>query len=457
MNHNEDREPQRRIRRRGWVGALLLLVALSCALGREGVPPQGWWEGRGPVVPHESFPADCSLCHTGSGWNELKADFQFDHGAETGVVLQGAHTAAECLRCHNDRGPVAGFAARGCAGCHEDIHQGLAGNQCETCHGQEHWRPSPEIASHSRTRFPLVGAHAAAACWRCHENATLGRFDHADAECLACHRSDLARATTPDHLAQGWTSDCDRCHIPTTWTGGGFNHGGFPLTGRHLAANCIDCHVGGVFAGTPSDCVDCHLADYNGAQSPNHVALNISTDCASCHGTSGWQGANFNHTGISNGCVTCHLADYNGAQNPNHVAMNISTNCETCHDTSDWQGANFNHAGISNGCVACHQADYNGTTNPNHANAGFPTSCETCHGTNNWVPGNFQHACPLNGGGHGNLDCADCHLQPSNYQVFSCTHCHEHSQSNMNGEHSGVNNYVWSSPACYQCHPDGNE
>jgi hypothetical protein len=409
MTRIQDTANSRRRVRRAWLAAMLVLGVLSCALGRQGVSPGGWWEGRGPVVPHETFPADCSLCHTGDGWNQLRADFSFDHAAETGVALEGAHAAAECLRCHNDRGPVASFAARGCAGCHEDAHQGLAGSECKTCHGQDDWRPLPEIASHSRTRFPLIGAHAATACWRCHPAAQLGRFDHADTDCLACHAKDLARATTPDHVAQGWTNGCERCHIPTSWTGSGFNHGTFPLTGQHSVAACTDCHVGGVFAGTPSACVDCHLDDYNGAQSPNHVALGISTDCANCHSTSTWQGANFNHTGITNGCITCHLADYNA------------------------------------------------TTNPNHAAAGFPTDCEACHDTNDWNNANFQHSFPINSGDHDNLACGDCHLQPPNYQSFSCTHCHEHDQQSMNGEHQGVPNYVWESNACYTCHPDGDE
>ena len=32
------------------------------------------------------------------------------------VALRGAHAQAGCLLCHNDRGPVQQFAARGCGG-----------------------------------------------------------------------------------------------------------------------------------------------------------------------------------------------------------------------------------------------------------------------------------------------------------------------------------------------------
>jgi hypothetical protein len=394
--------------------ALLLLCALGLVLacarwGRRDVPPQGWWAERGPVVPHDSFPADCSLCHAGGDWNSIRADFAFDHAAETGVPLEGAHAAAECLRCHNDRGPVAQFARRGCAGCHEDVHRAQLGQNCESCHGQDDWRPQGQIAQHDQTRFPLVGAHAATPCWRCHEGAQVGNFSRADIECITCHRDDLATATNPDHQAQGWVDRCDRCHIPTSWTGGGFNHGTWPLTGQHAQASCSDCHAGGIYAGTPNQCVDCHLAEYNATTDPDHLATGIGTACQQCHGTSSWFGASFPHTGITSGCVTCHLDEYNN------------------------------------------------TTDPDHTAAGFPTSCESCHGTNTWFGANFSHSFPITTGKHKNFSCSDCHLNPTNYMQFSCTHCHEHAQAKMDDEHSEVAGYVWSSPACYSCHPNGQE
>ncbi|MEK7413995.1 MAG: hypothetical protein AAB263_11830, partial [Planctomycetota bacterium] len=83
---------------------LPLLIAVACATFSGG--PHGWWAEHGPVVPHDTFPADCSLCHEGTGWNSIRADFEYDHLARTGIPLEGAHEQAECLRCHNDRGPV---------------------------------------------------------------------------------------------------------------------------------------------------------------------------------------------------------------------------------------------------------------------------------------------------------------------------------------------------------------
>lgn len=194
------------------------LLAIACTLQRPGgLAVHRWWAGLGPVVPHDSFPAQCSLCHEGDDWNTLHDSFAFDHEAETGVPLTGAHESAACLRCHNDRGAVAVFAAQGCAGCHGDPHQGQLGRGCTDCHGELTWRAEGQVALHDRTRFPLVGVHAMTACDRCHVGFEVGRFVPTDTACLSCHAADLARAVVPDHFALGYTQDCDRCHQPFTW------------------------------------------------------------------------------------------------------------------------------------------------------------------------------------------------------------------------------------------------
>ncbi|RMH03253.1 MAG: hypothetical protein D6702_06455 [Planctomycetota bacterium] len=482
---------------------LALTITLACARGLKDTPVQSWWEGFGPVIPHDKFPADCQLCHTGQGWHEIKADFSFDHAAETGYELEGAHAQAQCLRCHNDRGPAADFAARGCAGCHEDVHLGQLGQDCELCHGKENWQPQGQIAQHQQTRFPLVGAHAAAPCRSCHPAAEIGVFVPADTECLSCHADNLAAAKSPDHLAQGWTDGCDRCHIPTAWTGAAFNHGWWPLTGAHAAAKCADCHGGGVYAGTDPNCFSCHATEYGGTTDPDHAALGLPTACRQCHTTRGWKPANMNHSGLSgacvdchlddylnttspdhqaqgypttcqdchdtqnwnnavfdhgginSGCVSCHLAEYQATTDPDHQAMGFPTTCEDCHDTKNWAHGTFDHNGIVDNCVSCHLAEYQATTNPNHQAAGFPTTCEDCHDTVNWNHGTFDHDFPITSGKHKGFACAKCHKNTANYADFTCIDCHAHRKSKMDDEHRDVNGYVYASPACYSCHPNG--
>lgn len=197
---------------------LVSLLAFACAIqGHPAAQVHRWWQGLGPVLPHDSFPADCQTCHAGDGWQELVDDFEFDHEEQTGVALGGAHQRASCLRCHNDRGPVAVFTAQGCAGCHEDLHVGTLGGACLDCHNQETWQPEGQVELHQRTRFPLIGTHAVTSCRRCHIGAEVGRFKPTDVECVTCHRADLANANNPNHVALGWVDRCDRCHMPTTW------------------------------------------------------------------------------------------------------------------------------------------------------------------------------------------------------------------------------------------------
>ena len=132
---------------------------------------------------------------------------------------------------------------------------------------------------HNRTRFPLVGAHTAVACFRCHPGAPVGNLSRAPVQCEACHQQDLVRATTPDHAAQGWTQDCDQCHKPVTWTGAGFIPASSRLPARtprlparHVTATVsfLDCRMPVRHAiWTTSNC------DYQ----PNHMAANFSTNC----------------------------------------------------------------------------------------------------------------------------------------------------------------------------------
>lgn len=198
------------------LGAALLLLAAACVLQQPGVASRHrWWSGLGPVLPHDSFPSDCKLCHQGQGWNDLRADFAFDHLAETGVALEGAHDSARCLRCHNDRGPVEVFAKQGCAGCHVDVHLGRLGGLCESCHTQATWRPEGQIEMHRQTRFPLAGVHATTPCFRCHPGSESGLFTPSDPNCISCHVSDLNQTT--NHVGLGWVNNCQRCHQPTDW------------------------------------------------------------------------------------------------------------------------------------------------------------------------------------------------------------------------------------------------
>ena len=411
---------------------LALLVACGLTLGGQDRPRQGWWDERGPVVPHDTFPSDCSLCHVGPGWNTIRDDFEFDHLAQTGVALEGAHRAAQCLRCHNDRGPVQWFAAKGCGGCHLDPHLGRLGPDCTACHDTVDWFPSGVLAEHQATRFPLEGAHLTTDCANCHPGADAGLFTGVSTRCESCHLDDALGAVSFDHVASGNLTSCEQCHQPTGWSGGAFVHAFFPLTGGHALSDCTACHTPGNFTGLSTDCFSCHADDYAAADDPDHVAAGFSTSCETCHNTSGWEGANFNHSFFP------------------LTAGHALTDCTACHTPGVFTG-------LSTDCFSCHSAEYAATTDPNHSAAGFSTTCQACHNTSGWSGANFNHSFPINTGKHSGFDCTDCHTTPGVFPAFSCIDCHEHNFRDTMDDHDEVPGFAYNSAACLACHPTGND
>ena len=104
--------------------------------------------------------------------------------------------------------------------------------------------------------------------------------------------------------------------------------------------------------------------------------------------------------------------------------------------------------------------DYNAASNPNHVSSQFPVDCAFCHNTTAWDPSTFNHNLyfPIYNGAHSQVwnTCSTCHSNPYDFTVFRCIECHEHSnQSQVNGDHNGVNGYAYNNDACYNCHPDG--
>ncbi|HEX5051650.1 MAG TPA: hypothetical protein VFZ65_07765 [Planctomycetota bacterium] len=200
------------------VAAMAIMVVACSITSPRQAELHRWWAGFGLVVSHEKFPADCHLCHVGASWNQLATDFRFDHGVRTGVPLFGAHAEALCLRCHNDRGPVATFQAQGCVGCHADAHFGELGPDCRRCHDESTWFVPNARTAHLHTRFPLTGSHLMVACNRCHAGSTVGNFRPTDPDCSSCHYDEAAQTTNPPHIGLGWIDlRCDRCHMTTKW------------------------------------------------------------------------------------------------------------------------------------------------------------------------------------------------------------------------------------------------
>ena len=441
-------------------------VPAAAAEAKGGLPEQLRWEKDwGPLVPHKKFPSDCSLCHVPKRWDVMRSDFRFDHKKETGYALEGAHAQASCLRCHNDRGPVATYKARGCAGCHVDPHKSAMGMDCARCHGQRSWAlqgaQGERIADHARTRFPLTGMHATLRCDQCHSRASAGDFRGAQRDCFQCHSQDYAVA--PKHASANYPRDCRACHKSATFAGAVFDHVAFGagancaschLSDFQTAPNhgaqgfsqtCSQCHNASAWAGArfvhpagATNCVSCHLARYQSA--PNHVAQNFPQTCAQCHNTSSWAGAGFTHPPGSTNCVSCHLPKYQSA--PNHVAGSYPQTCASCHSQSSWLGASFNHTAVGAGsnCATCHHSDFVAATSPvNHVAQGIiESACSQCHssGAGTWQPASFVHSFPAcynssTRQSHRNATCVRCHASSYTLTTSACQSCHNHSAEQL--------------------------
>ena len=427
--------------------------------------------------PHQpaGFPTTCTICHNTTAW----AGAVFDHNT-TQFPLTGGHQAATCQACHGD-GVYVGKPTT-CVSCHQSnftattnpAHQ-AAGfpTTCATCHTTATWTG----VAYAHTQFPLTGAHQAASCQQCHGD---GVYRGKPATCVSCHQSAFNGTTNPPHQAAGFPTTCTACHTTTTWTGAVFNHSTtqFPLTGAHQAATCQACHSDGVYDGKPTTCISCHQAKYSATTNPPHQAAGYSTDCTTCHTTTTWTGAVFNHSttqfpltgahqaatcqqchgdGVYDGkpttCISCHQASYGSTSNPPHQAAGFPTSCTDCHTTTTWTGAVFDHNatqfpltgahlaatcqqchsdGVYNGkpttCVSCHQTDYSATTNPAHQAAGFPTTCGGCHTTTTWAGAVFDHSTtqfPLTGA-HVAATCQQCHSDGVyDGKLTTCVSCHQ--------------------------------
>jgi len=447
------------------------------------------------------FPTGCEVCHTTTAWKPSS----FDH-SRSGFILTGAHLKTKCEKCHINNNYTT--VPTGCYSCHKQNFNGTTRPNhvaegfpvdCTLCHTTTAW--SPSSFDHAKV-FPLTGAHLKAKCDQCHVN---NNYKTVAKDCYSCHSTNYVATTNPSHLQLALPHNCGTCHSTTNWLNASFDHtlyAHYPLTGMHQNVACAKCHVNNNYKSTSTACVSCHLPDYKKTTSPNHAAQGFPTDCSFCHSTAGWSPSSFDHSKVfpltgdhlkincsqchtnnnfktlPTNCFGCHKPDYIGTNDPSHVAAGLPTACDMCHSTTDWSGATFDHsktpfpltgahikvpclnchtnnvfAGTPTDCYSCHKADYTGTTNPNHTSASFPTTCDTCHTTTSWLGATFNHTWwPTNhGGAHG--VCSTCHTNPSNYTVFTCTNCH--TKSRTDGDHQGVQGYVYNSVNCYACHKNG--
>jgi hypothetical protein len=209
------------------------------------------------------FGTNCSACHTTSGW----AGAAFDHST-TGFALTGQHTNATCAQCHAN-GVYQGTPTS-CVACHasDDAHDGAFGTNCSACHTTSGWEGA--TFDHSRTSFPLTGAHSGASCTQCHAN---GVYDGTPTSCASCHNE-------PSSHPGFYGSDCTMCHNTANWSVRYSGHD-FPLNHGGAGSECTTCHTDSFDDYT---CYNCHEHDPSETQQ-HHAEEGITdlSDCAGCH------------------------------------------------------------------------------------------------------------------------------------------------------------------------------
>jgi hypothetical protein len=153
----------------------------------------------------------CEACHAVAGWRPSRVDVAAH--ARYDFTLDGAHAAAPCFACHKDlaqarpAGAPLTFEIRGarCETCHEGPHGVQFAKRrdhgaCDACHGVERFVPAARFDHNRDSAFLLEGAHARAACARCHPSARDARgvarvtYRPLSGKCESCHDT---RPTAP--------------------------------------------------------------------------------------------------------------------------------------------------------------------------------------------------------------------------------------------------------------------
>ena len=292
----------------------------------------------------DSLGRDCGSCHSERSWKE-PAKFNHD---QTSFPLLGKHVQADCKDCH--KSAMFKEAPKDCYSCHkkEDKHEGALGKSCADCHSERDWKTTAGRFNHDLTKFQLRNAHADAKlkCSGCHKD--LKSYRNTPIDCYSCHKKD------DKHEGQQG-KQCEQCHSDRSWKVDKFDHNlsRFPLTGRHGAVVCKDCHKNALFKDTPRDCYSCHKKE-------DKHKLRFGERCESCHNTRAWSIWEFDHT---------KRAKYplDGAHK--------KVKCESCHKQEAPKGKDF--APLGTNCVACHRSD-------DVHDGQFGMRCETCHQTEHW-------------------------------------------------------------------------
>jgi hypothetical protein len=366
---------------------------------------------------------ECYGCHT---------DHNGPQGALTVIDLESfPHDGlGYSLRAHQRKADGTGFT---CSDCHGNIYSSLVMTACAECHlqidmtyTQMHVRDFGigclechdgldtygSTFDHNSLDFPLLGKHSSLQCRQCHlEARTISGLQVTPQDCYYCHAQ-----VDPHQRRLG--VECGECHTAEAWTEVSFDHSlaEFQLSGAHVSVPCEDCHINGIFKGTPQTCAECHLAD-----DPHQGRFGV--DCAACHTADDWKTATFDHS----------LAAFQLS------GAHANVPCEMCHAGNVYKGT-------PQECSGCHEEPFF------HAGL-FSPDCFSCHTAESWRPARFDqlHIFPIDHGESGPSTCLTCH--PDSLNAYTCYACHEENETAVEHREEGIRDFA----DCMRCHPTGQE
>jgi hypothetical protein len=338
-------------------------------------------------VHNGRFDNKCVSCHNEVSWKELNLK-TFNHD-QARFPLRGAHQTVACAKCHQGEPPkYLPIKFEACTDCHKDPHAGKLGAACTNCHEDTKWKPVTFKGGNMKhPGVSLANGHAPLTCQQCHDKGNLVTPSRGK-ECVSCHK--------PSHKAP-FGRGCAACHATIQWMGlphgvGIASHGKteFPLTGKHLTANCAGCHKPQLPREaryrklTFARCADCHADNHKG-----EFARLDRGECKACHATAGFRPTLFNaashfstafplvgkHGAVA--CSACHV-------NPRpRVDLHVKKKaCAECHENP--HGTQFAAEMAQGGCAHCHQPI--GWKLPKIDHSTWPLTgvhatamCESCH------------------------------------------------------------------------------
>jgi hypothetical protein len=108
-------------------------------------------------------------------------------------------------------------------------------------------------------------------------------------------------------------------------------------------------------------CASCHQGDYDRTTDPNHRTAMFPVTCESCHTTTGWSGATFDHD-------TRWFRIYSGRH------RGLWTTCANCHTNSS------NYTVFT--CLSCHEHRQSEADAEHQGKTGYrydSQACYSCH------------------------------------------------------------------------------